>query len=115
LSEQGESGFRFSITCGADNNERAFSEAFRLEPCLAASAAVFRRGEFGNNAFELVIRAGLKERSSVASELFAEQKRGFTRNKLFQLRPSLRDPCRSNAADQKSTGLGDEAANELLI
>ena len=31
----------------------------------------------------------------------------------FALRSAI--PCRSNAADQKSTGLGDEAANELLI
>jgi hypothetical protein len=36
-----------------------------------------------------MLRAGSKECSSVSGELFTEQKRGFTPNKLFQLSPSL--------------------------
>jgi len=89
MSKQCQWSFCFTITSGADDNEGAFSEAFRLEPGLAATASVLGRGKFRDNAFELVISAGLKERSSIPGELLTEQKRVFTRNKLSKLSPSL--------------------------
>src|SRR5262249_55609808 len=65
--------------------KRAFSEAFCLEPRLAASASVFRRGELGNNAFKLVIRTRLEECVSVSGELLTEQEWMFVRDKLLKL------------------------------
>ena len=78
------------IADSANDEQRAFSEAFRLEPGLAATASVLGRGKFRDNAFELVISAGLKERSSIPGELITEQKRVSTRNKLSQRGPSLK-------------------------
>ena len=37
-----------------------------------------------------MIRAGLEERGGVSDELFTEQERMFTLDKLFQLGPSLK-------------------------
>jgi hypothetical protein len=65
------------------------SVAFGFEPRLAAATSIFRRGELGDNALKLVVRAGLKECSGVSGEFFTEQKWLFGRNKLFQLGPSL--------------------------
>jgi hypothetical protein len=73
----------------ADEDERAFSEAFRLKPRFAASTSVPRGGKLGDYAFELVIRACSEKCGSVSAELLAEQKLVFTRDKRFQLSPSL--------------------------
>src|SRR6185295_13179984 len=89
-SQQGQSSFRLSITRGADDDKRAFGKALRLKPRLTAPTAIFRRCEFGNDALKLVIRAGLKERSTIPGEFLTEQKRVSTRNKLSQLGPSLK-------------------------
>src|SRR6185295_2497622 len=67
-SQQGQSSFRLSITRGADDDKRAFGKALRLKPRLTAPTAIFRRCEFGNDALKLVIRAGLKERSTIPGE-----------------------------------------------
>ena len=42
-----------------------------------------------NDALKLAIRAGLKERRGVSGKFLAEQKMVLTRDKLFQLGPSL--------------------------
>jgi hypothetical protein len=61
------------ITSSADDDVRAFSEAFRLKPSLAPSTSVLGRRKFGNDALKLVIRAGLEKRGGVAGELLAKQ------------------------------------------
>jgi len=81
--------FCLAIPGSADKDERAFSEAFRLKPSFAASTSVPRGGKLGDYAFELVISAGSEECSGVSRELFAEQKRVFTRDELSQLVPPL--------------------------
>jgi hypothetical protein len=89
LSQQRQWSFGFAITSSANNYERGFGEAFRLKPRFAASTSVPRGGKLGHYAFELVIRACSEKCGSVSAELFAEQKRVFTRDKRFQLSPSL--------------------------
>src|SRR4029450_6210464 len=73
VSQQCQRSFCLTITRRANDDKRAFSEAFCLQPRLAASTAVFRRGQFRNNTFELLISAGREKGSGVSSEFHSEE------------------------------------------
>ena len=89
LSQQREWSLCLAVTSRADDDERTFSEAFRLKPGLAATASLVRRGQFGNDPFKLVIRAGLEERGGVSGKLLAEKEWVFAEDELFELGPPL--------------------------
>ena len=64
-----------AVSVCADDDERAFGEAFALEPRLASATSVARSGELRNDALKPVFGAGPKECGAVTREFLAELKR----------------------------------------